>query len=72
MKIASIKTRPFDPAEHLRGEADVVAYLQTVLDDDDPALLAAALDDIARARAVVPSMANPCGSLQPENLQAGQ
>ncbi|MBS0405137.1 MAG: hypothetical protein JSS17_02080 [Proteobacteria bacterium] len=71
MKNASIKTRPFDPAEHLRGEADVVAYLQTVL-DDDPALLAAALDDIARARAVVPSMANPCGSLQPENLQAGQ
>lgn len=71
MKNASIKTRPFDPAEHLRGEADVVAYLQTVL-DDDPALLAAALDDIARARAVVPSMANTCGSLQPENLQAGQ
>ena len=71
MKNASIKTRPFDPAEHLRGEADVVAYLQTVL-DDDAALLAAALDDIARARAVVPSMANPCGSLQPENLQAGQ
>lgn len=71
MKNASIKTRPFDPAEHLRGEADVVAYLQTVL-DDDPALLAAALDDIARARAVVPSMANPCGSLQPKNLQAGQ
>ena len=71
MKNASIKTRPFDPAEHLRGEADVVAYLQTVL-VDDAALLAAALDDIARARAVVPSMANPCGSLQPENLQAGQ
>ena len=71
MKNASIKTRPFDPAEHLRGEADVVAYLQTVL-HGDAALLAAALDDIARARAVVPSMANPCGSLQPENLQAGQ
>ena len=69
--MSKIKTRPFDPAEHLRGEADVVAYLQTVL-DDDPALLAAALDDIARARAVVPSMANPCGSLQPKNLQAGQ
>ena len=42
--------RPFDPAEHLRDEADIAAYLQAVLDDDDPVLLAAALGDIARAR----------------------
>lgn len=46
----SIKTRPFDPAEHLRDGADIAAYLQVVLDDEDPALLAAALGDIARAR----------------------
>ena len=50
MSKTNIKTRPFDPAEHLRDEADIAAYLQTVLDDEDPALLAAALGDIARAR----------------------
>lgn len=42
--------RPFDPAEHLRDEGDIAAYLHAVLEEDDPALLAAALGDIARAR----------------------
>jgi probable addiction module antidote protein len=40
----------FDPAEHLRDEADVAAYLTAVLEENNPALLAAALGDIARAR----------------------
>lgn len=34
MRKASIKTRPFDPAEHLRDESGIAAYLQTVLNDD--------------------------------------
>ena len=50
MPKAPINIRPFDPAEHLRDETDIAAYLQTVLDDEDPTLLAAALGDIARAR----------------------
>ncbi len=50
MSKTSIKTRPFNPAEHLRDKTDIAASLQTVLDDEDPALLAAALGDIARAR----------------------
>jgi len=40
----------FDPAEQLRNEEDVAAYLTIVMEENDPALLAAALGDIARAR----------------------
>jgi probable addiction module antidote protein len=40
----------FDAAEYLNSEQDVAAYLTTVLEEGDPALLAAALGDIARAR----------------------
>lgn len=40
----------FDPARYLRSEADVAAYLESILEENDPALLAAALGDIARAR----------------------
>ena len=40
----------FDPAEHLKSEADVAAYLTAIMEENNPALLAAALGDIARAR----------------------
>lgn len=40
----------FDAAEFLNSEADVAAYLTAVLEENDPALLAAALGDVARAR----------------------
>ena len=40
----------FDPAEHLKNEKDVAAYLTAIIEENDPALLAAALGDIARAR----------------------
>jgi probable addiction module antidote protein len=40
----------FDAAEYLNSEQDVAAYLTSVLEENDPALLAAALGDIARAR----------------------
>ena len=40
----------FDAAEFLNSEEDVAAYLTTVLEENDPALLAAAIGDIARAR----------------------
>jgi probable addiction module antidote protein len=45
-----IKTRPFDMANYLGDEEDVTEYLRQVLEDGDPALLAAALGDIAKAR----------------------
>ena len=40
----------FDPAEYLKSEQDIAAYLTAIMEDNDPALLAAALGDIARAR----------------------
>jgi probable addiction module antidote protein len=40
----------FDPAEYLESGEDIAAYLDALLEENDPALLAAALGDIARAR----------------------
>ncbi len=40
----------YDAAEYLSTDEDVAAYLNAVLEDGDPQLLAAALGDIARAR----------------------
>lgn len=48
--MSKIKTRPFDVSNYLNDEADIAAYLQVAMEDGDPALLAAALGDIARAR----------------------
>ena len=42
--------RRFDTAEYLNSEADIAAYLEAVLAEDDPRLLVAALGDVARAR----------------------
>jgi len=50
MKRRKIKTRAWDVVEHLETEKDITAYLEAVLDDGDPALVSAALGDIARAR----------------------
>ena len=48
--MAQTQTRPWDPAEHLTTDEDVVAYLNAALDDGDLSLIVAALGDIARAR----------------------
>lgn len=48
IKIADLPE--FDPAEYLLDKEDVAAYLTSVLSENDAALLAAALGDIARAR----------------------
>jgi len=50
MAAKKTETRPWDAAALLESDADVVAYLDAVLDEDDPALLAAALGDVARAK----------------------
>lgn len=42
--------RPWDAAEHLETQEDIVAYLEAAFEDGDPALIAAALGDIARAK----------------------
>jgi probable addiction module antidote protein len=43
-------TTPWDPAEHLQTEEEMAAYLEAALEEGDPALVAAALGDIARAK----------------------
>ncbi len=45
-----IKTRQWDPAEHLDSPEAIAAYLDAALEDGDPQLVAAALGDIARAK----------------------
>jgi probable addiction module antidote protein len=44
------QTKPWDITEHLKSEADMVAYLDAALEEGDASLIAAALGDIARAK----------------------
>jgi probable addiction module antidote protein len=46
------KTRPWDAAEHLETAEDMAAYLEAALEQGDPALVAAAMGDIARAKGI--------------------
>ena len=49
-EVSKIKTRPFDASNYLSDETDIATYLQVAMEESDPALLAAALGDIAKAR----------------------
>lgn len=44
------ETTLWDAADSLKTKADIAAYLDAVLEDGDPALLKAALGDVARAK----------------------
>ena len=44
------ETRPWDAAEHIATDADAAAYLEAALGEGNATLVAAALDDIARAK----------------------
>ena len=48
--MAKTITTPWDPAEHLKTDADMAAYLEAALEESDPRLVAAALGDLARAK----------------------
>lgn len=43
-------TRIWDAAEHLETQEDMAAYLEAAFEEADPALIAAAIGDIARAK----------------------
>ena len=45
-----IDTQPWDAADYLEEEEDVVAYLEAAFEDGDPQLITAALGDIAKSR----------------------
>ena len=48
--MARTQTLPWDPAEHLKTEEDMAAYLNAALEESDLSLIMATLGDIARAR----------------------
>ncbi|MFM5325045.1 MULTISPECIES: DNA-binding protein [Aeromonas] len=54
----------FDVADVLATEADMVAYLLAALEDGDPALLTAVLDDVERARAKLRDDGKPSYTLE--------
>ena len=49
-KIKLSELPDFDFAEHLDSDEAVADYLSIIMEENDPALLAAALGDIAKAR----------------------
>lgn len=46
----AIKTTPWDVTEYLDSEEAIAHFLEAILEENDPALLAAALGDVAKAR----------------------
>ncbi len=50
--MAKIKVRKWDSAEHLKTDQDIALYLDACLEEagDDPAFIAKALGNVARAR----------------------
>jgi len=46
----TLKTIPWDAADHLENREDMAAYLEVALEEGDPALILAALGDIARSK----------------------
>lgn len=44
------KVRPFDPAEHLQTEEDILYYLEAAMEGNDPKHIASALGDVARSK----------------------
>jgi len=46
----TVKTTVWDPAEYLESPEAIAAYLDAAFEEGDPALLAAALGDVARAK----------------------
>ena len=45
-----VKLRPFDPAEHLRTEEDILYFLEAAMEGNDPKHIASALGDVARSK----------------------
>ena len=46
----AVSVSVWDASEYLETEEDIVAYLNAVIETGDPALLQAALGDVAKAR----------------------
>ena len=49
----TVQTKDWDVVAHLDSKAAIIAYIDTALEDGDPELIAAALDDVAKAQGLV-------------------
>jgi probable addiction module antidote protein len=45
-----METRPFDPANYLETEEDILYYLEAAMEGNDPKFIASALGAVARSR----------------------
>ena len=45
-----VRTRPFDPANYLQSEEDILYYLEAAMEGNDPKHIASALGDVARSK----------------------
>jgi probable addiction module antidote protein len=45
-----VKTSPFDPADFLSSEDDIIAYLKVWMEDGTPQEIARAIGDVARSK----------------------
>lgn len=50
MKKGKLKTTKWDVVDYLKTDKERAAYLEAAIEDGDPALVSAALGDIARAK----------------------
>jgi probable addiction module antidote protein len=48
-----LETAKWDTTKYLKSEEDIAAYLEAVFEDGDPALVAHALGEIARAEGTI-------------------
>ena len=56
----TVSVTDWDASEYLETEDDIAAYLNAVMEEGDPALLQAALGDVAKARGMT-SVAKEAG-----------
>jgi probable addiction module antidote protein len=56
----AVKLTPFDPAEHLKTEEDILYYLEAAMEGNDPRHIARALGDVARSKGMT-EIANKTG-----------
>jgi len=50
VKKGKLKTTKWDVVDYLKTDKDMAEYLEAAMEDGDPALISAALGDIARAK----------------------
>jgi probable addiction module antidote protein len=58
---ATMKTAAFKTSDYLKTQKDIIAYLNAALEDGEPAVLCAALRNVAQARGGMAALAKSAG-----------